>query len=619
MSMSRRRAVKLIAGAIPAAAGVRSGWSAVPQAIRPASAMPEVTKFVFDGVWSELKISMKELGLEAPADLSEYSHLVVEMRKSTPQRMILGVYAREGIRCMRMIAYGQNVWLRASIPLRYFAAPEMTGSSLNGTSNRKENSCWFTVSGPFGSIHAVNAISFGMEYALNKPTIELRNVHLSKTDEGSDFLEQGPMLDSFGQWARADWPRKIRSQKQLDQELAAEEPSLAKPADYGYARYGGYRSTQVKATGFFRVEEVDGRWWFVDPDGYLFLSQGMNATPGGGVGFGTFAAGTAQTNQQPDEKELVRTNRRLEAWGMNTGGRQRPQTVMLRWPSVVNFLGLPDVYSPEYAATIDAAAEAQCVPRKNDPLVIGYFIGNEPPWDGKESGICDLILNHPDSVAKTKLKEFLAQGDTPQRRREFVLDMYRKFLEIMCGAVRKHDPNHLVIGIRFSEHTNTDEYLMAAQIFDVCSINIYAYEPTQQVTRTARLSGRPILLSEFHIGVPANGLAAGLMQAMDQTQRGIAYRYYVEQAAALPPFVGSHYFEWQDQTPVGNHAGENYNIGFVDVTNRPYAELVEAAKITNKRLMDLHMGKLEPFTQRPLASEAGAPSYTGGTAAGAMA
>ena len=50
--------------------------------------------------------------------------------------------------------------------------------------------------------------------------------------------------------------------------------------------------------------------------------------------------------------------------------------------------------------------------------------------------------------------------------------------------------------------------------------------------RAARFSGRPILIGEFHIGVPADGLAAGLVQAKDQAERGIAYRYYVEQALA---------------------------------------------------------------------------------------
>jgi hypothetical protein len=41
--------------------------------------------------------------------------------------------------------------------------------------------------------------------------------------------------------------------------------------------------------------------------------------------------------------------------------------------------------------------------------------------------------------------------------------------------------------------------------------------------------------------------------------------------------------------------GENYNIGFVDVTNRPYAELAGAARETHDRLAAVHAGKTPPF------------------------
>jgi hypothetical protein len=54
--------------------------------------------------------------------------------------------------------------------------------------------------------------------------------------------------------------------------------------------------------------------------------------------------------------------------------------------------------------------------------------------------------------------------------------------------------------------------------------------------------------------------------------------------------------------------GENYNIGFVDVTDRPYPELVDAAKATHRLLPDVHLGKLRPFSQRPKASDAGTPA-----------
>jgi hypothetical protein len=173
--------------------------------------------------------------------------------------------------------------------------------------------------------------------------------------------------------------------------------------------------------------------------------------------------------------------------------------------------------------------------------------------------------------------------------------------------VRRYDPNHLLLGIRYGGKMS-DEAMVLARIFDVCSINVYEYEPTKQVIRAAHLSGRPILIGEYHIGVPADGLAAGLVQAKDQFERGVAYRYYLEQAAALEWFLGAYWFAWRDEPVLGRMDGENYNIGFVDVTDRPYAELVQAAKVTHKRLLGVHSGTLDPFAQHPLASNAGAPS-----------
>jgi hypothetical protein len=264
------------------------------------------------------------------------------------------------------------------------------------------------------------------------------------------------------------------------------------------------------------------------------------------------------------------------------------------------------VYAAEFASRVDSAANAQCSPLKNDSLVLGYFIGNEPPWDGRESEVVDMIMKGPNSATQNKLKAFLSEGDSPKRRKEFMITAFEKYLDIICTAVKKYDPNHLNLGIRFGGPPS-DEMLRTGKVFDVCSINVYEYEPTKWVDKVYRLTGRPILVGEFHIGVPANGLGAGLVQAKDQTERGVGYRYYVEQAASLNSFVGVHWFTWRDEPVLGRGDGENYNIGFVDVTDRPYKELVEAAKKTNKQLFDVHSGKISPFNQRPKASEAGTP------------
>jgi len=568
-----------------------------------ASAEVQPRHVVFEGVKSEHKWPLKELSADLPSDWSDYSFLVLELKTSTPQRFSLFLYAADGPRRIMLQPFGQNVWLRASVPLRYFKGKDQSGFDLASTNNRRTDSLWMSIWGPFGDLKSIESLGVTMEYPIAGATLEIRSIKLAKEDPGSDFLEGKPVLDEFRQWAHADWPGKIKSREQLKEELADEEKTL-KPGDYNYCEYGGYKNTQAKATGFFHVEQVDGKWWFVDPHGHLFLSQSSNGLDGrGGV------RRSATTNQEPNPT-ASRLTRRLDAWGFNTGaqGMNKPYITYVRAPRGQNtFLGLPDVYSDEFARGIDEAAASQCAPRKNDPLLLGYFIGNEPPWEDREGEVVGMILAGPATATQTRAREFLAAGDTPQRRKEFVLAAFAKQLELVGAAIHKYDTNHLNLGIRFGGNPSED-VLRIARVFDVCSINVYEYEPTKQVERTYRITGRPVLIGEFHFGVPADGLGAGLVQTRDQVERGKGYRYYIEQAAALPGFVGAHWFTWRDEPVLGRMDGENYNIGFVDVTDRPYPELVAAARATHRQLFDVHAGKAPPFNERPKASDAGTPS-----------
>lgn len=45
--------------------------------------------------------------------------------------------------------------------------------------------------------------------------------------------------------------------------------------------------------------------------------------------------------------------------------------------------------------------------------------------------------------------------------------------------------------------------------------------------------------------------------------------------------------------------GENYNIGIIDVTDRPYKELTEAISVTHKNLYKVHAGELPPTDKMP--------------------
>lgn len=41
-------------------------------------------------------------------------------------------------------------------------------------------------------------------------------------------------------------------------------------------QYGGWKQIKGEATGYFHVEELEGRWWFITPEGYGFIAVGMN-------------------------------------------------------------------------------------------------------------------------------------------------------------------------------------------------------------------------------------------------------------------------------------------------------------------------------------------------------
>lgn len=294
----------------------------------------------------------------------------------------------------------------------------------------------------------------------------------------------------------------------------------------------------------------------------------------------------------------------MENWGLNTvanwsdpklGNAHRMPYVatLYGWGIESGEMGMPDVYDPGYEAKTDSAAAAQCERLKNDPWLLGYFIGNEPAWPHRESELTEVILKGGKTPMRTALEKYLEQGDTPELRTAFVYETYSKFISIVNNAVKRHDPNHLNLGLRFGGSA-PDEIVKASKGFDVFSFNSYAYSVSRKtMDKFYELTGLPIIIGEFHFGVPERGLAPGLVQTVNQEERGAAYSYYVENAAAYPALIGTHWFQWSDQPSTGRYDGENYNIGFVDVTDRPYPELVKASQTTFKRLFDIHSGNME--------------------------
>ena len=90
-----------------------------------------------------------------------------------------------------------------------------------------------------------------------------------------DFLVG--ICDEFGQNAKREFPIKIQSAEELKARADAERAELAESKPMAdRSKYGGWKNgPQLEATGYFRTEKVNGKWWLVDPEGYLYFANGL--------------------------------------------------------------------------------------------------------------------------------------------------------------------------------------------------------------------------------------------------------------------------------------------------------------------------------------------------------
>jgi hypothetical protein len=263
-----------------------------------------------------------------------------------------------------------------------------------------------------------------------------------------DHLRLGPAVsyekisDRFGQFTRADWPGKVRTEADLAAQRAAEQEELkARPTVADRDEYGGWAGgPQLPATGYFRTEKLGGKWWLVTPNGHLFFSLGVDTVTereGSTIVDGREqmfewlpgAADPLAAHYHPtkswmasDREPLHRafnfytanlqrkysddwdstwqavTMARLAAWGFNTVGNwSDPRLYALqklpyvgtlevrgnleRISNIPPFptLSIYDTFDPRFPQAVDQGVRA-AAERRNDPWLIGYFVDNEFPW-----------------------------------------------------------------------------------------------------------------------------------------------------------------------------------------------------------------------------------------------
>ena len=592
------------------------------------------------------KFAIEDITKGLDKDWSTYNFVQLEMMVSTAQRFQIGFTTDAGYNEVRVMSYAPGEWVKLALPLRFYTKLPDAANDIAGTMNQPRYTGWFNLGGERGALMGVDSIGFRMHSPIENPKIKLRSISLHKDDPGDQYLGEKAVIDEFGQSNLVDFDEKIGSLEQLESDWKSETEHLQNKEDFNYSNYGGYLNSSSEATGFFRTEKIDDKWWFVDPVGHLFLSLGVDCIAPGrggavnnldkrnnfvkqmppeGMGFDSGRANTVSfgewnLNRRFGDDFKSKSNQmivdRMSNWGINTianwssmeviNMNKKPFMLQLRGLGInESVMGLVDVYAPDFKANVDKSVGETVAPYKDNKMLIGYFTGNEPSWLEQESRLCDLILEKRDEMPlKKELNVFLASGDTPERRKDFIFKTFKIFLETVETAVKVNDPNHLTLGIRFG-HLPEDRILkICKEVFDVFSFNCYdVAPPIETMDRILSVTGLPMIIGEYHSGTVNRGMAQALVQVENQQERGVAYKYYTENAFNHPGLIGVAYFQWSDQDVTGRgYDGENYNCGLVDVTDRPYKFMVESIKATAKRLYDVHSQQIEPYNQKPIGA-----------------
>ncbi len=605
-----------------------------------AQTVHEIT-FHGNALYSGEKFAAKELIDNYTNDWSSYNYLVLELRCSSSQNIWVGLHSQVGYNELRCIFYCPGAWIRCAIPLDYFRNLPKSGMDMASTWSRKRPLAFINLGGSKRyPVENIDSIGFRMLKPAHDMTLEIRSVKLSVDDPGDLYEENHPAVDRFGQYALKDFEGKIHNETELKNEWNKEDVILKNNLQNIHSIYGGNGLRTESSTGFFYTEKKNGKWWLVTPDGELFLSIGANCIstasgnamhniPGvyeickpkgfndnvlppflkNGVLYGYWNNFLRYgTNMKASYQKTID---RMTSWGLNTIGNwsdihitdlnQKPFFTILRGIGIEHgILGMPDVYAENFETRNYQAIKSIADKYKNDKMLIGYFIGNEPSWSHSELRLCDLILMKNDSTPiKRALVSYLNKnGDTSLTRKNFVFESFEKFISITVKNLKSVDKNHLILGMRFASDCPEEPILkICKKYFDVYSFNYYGIEPPRTYINTiTKKLDLPIIIGEYHFGTIDRGLSMSLIQVRNQAERGIAYRHYSEQAFSYPNMIGISWFQWNDQEILGRNDGENYNIGLIDVTDRPYPYMVKAIRLTVKDMYKVHNQQQKPFT-----------------------
>lgn len=429
------------------------------------------------------------------------------------------------------------------------------------------------------------------------------------------------------------------------------------------SEYGGDTSRRLAATGFFRTEKVDGRWWLVDPQGYLYFDNSAVAV----------APKVFDNNRATFEKKFGTGDAGKLAWARWARAWLRDVGIYTAaWtdPSLLRRAGAPmnyelvldlmsgfgrsigsvlpgtghsnyandaiPVFDPRFAAYCDNYF-ANVFPTKfpgldprADPYLVGYMTDNELPWG---SSTLDNYLTLPAGDANRAAAEawLAARGVSApgeDDRRAFLSYVADTYFRVTSRAVRAYDPNHLLLGARFLGGDGRKPYLFQAAkpYVDVASVNFYDdLDPAARLGAGPAAADLPFMVTEAYAKGQDSGLAnrAGYgLTVRTQADRGAYYQSLSLSLLGSANAVGLSWLSLVDNN-ASNAAADPSNtdankglmpITYPDHAANPYKALTDRVRDVNANLYAILRNDPVPPPPPPLPPAA-TPTTFAATAA----
>lgn len=373
-----------------------------------------------------------------------------------------------------------------------------------------------------------------------------------------------PMIDRYGQYRHVEYPGKIHSDDEL-REYAKKEAASWKPRPADWNKYGGYNpGPTLKATGFFRTEKYNGKWYLVDPEGKLFFSLGISSIT---WWHGEHASGRDHYfERRPEYAPAVNRTvlrhikegsiiqwgtgfpykvfeKRLDSWGVNTMGVWCNPDMMKKWkrpytPVIMHFRkegtfghGARDGFDPAYANALRHEMTTNLGWTLNDPMCIGYFVTNEIYFGPEGTWAAQIMLKPASQPGKIVFRDFLkkrygtvarlnkAWGKKYQSFDQFLTDpkapvtpagkqdltefsaiLIKKFFEVSRKVIKECAPNHLFMGNRFQMSAGASYGYLAKLFPEYVDVASYNCYWLGLDHFAPQIPDLPVIISEFNIG-----------------------------------------------------------------------------------------------------------------------